>query len=114
MDNCPVDGIDLTMNPVVIAKPCVSCEFCARICPTGAIDISQWLQDMHDGGPEMMRNVILPALESAEAKGKFRRLLPVERVGFTLNYEIHTGHPQWIIGKGYSDEGEPNKHVGGR
>jgi ferredoxin len=104
MDNCPVDGIDLTMHPPIIAQPCVSCEFCARICPTGALDLSDWLEVMGPGGPEMMRNVILPALAKAEAEGKFRRLLPLERVGFTLNYEVHTGHPQWVIGKGYMSE----------
>jgi flavodoxin/ferredoxin len=113
MDNCPVDGIDMTMNPPVVAKPCAACEFCARLCPTGAIDLSAWLEVVGPGGPEMLRNVILPALAEAEAQGKFRRLLPLEQVGFTLNYEIHTGHPQWIVGKGYSDKDQPGKNPSG-
>jgi flavodoxin/ferredoxin len=113
MDNCPVDGIDLSMSPVVMAKPCAACEFCARICPTGAIDISEWLESMRAGGPEMMRKVILPSLARAEAEGTFRRLLPLDQVGFTLNYQIHAGHPQWIIGKGYGDKVDSDKRSGG-
>ena len=114
MDNCPVNGIDLTIDPPVIAKPCAACEFCARICPTGALDVSDWLQAMAPSGPAMMRNVILPSLERAEGEGRFRRLLPLEQVGFTLNYEIHTRHPQWVIGTGYVDENDSNSGSGGQ
>jgi len=102
MDNCPMCGIDLSVEPPVIAKPCANCEFCARICPTGAIDIGDWLDALQVGVP-MMKNVILPRLAKDEEEGRFRRLLPLKNVGYTLNYRLRTKHPQWIIGKGYGE-----------
>jgi ferredoxin len=43
MDNCPMGGIDLTVDPPGYRQePCENCEWCARICPTGALDIIDW------------------------------------------------------------------------
>lgn len=28
------------------ASPCLGCEFCARLCPMGALDMSAWLEEM--------------------------------------------------------------------
>jgi flavodoxin/NAD-dependent dihydropyrimidine dehydrogenase PreA subunit len=44
MDNCPLDGIDLSVDPLILAKPCINCEFCARVCPTGALDMDEWMK----------------------------------------------------------------------
>ena len=38
-----VDGIYLSVEPPVNAKPCEYCECCGRVCPTGAIDIDATL-----------------------------------------------------------------------
>jgi flavodoxin/ferredoxin len=104
MDNCPMDGIDLSVEPPVIAKPCHPCEFCARICPTGAIDISIWLEDLSAVTIKYLYPLhLLPALEKAEAEGRFRRLLPKENITPSLDnfgYKLHKKHPQWVIGKG--------------
>jgi ferredoxin len=100
MDNCPTYGIDLSVDPPELGQPCLDCEFCARLCPTGALDMDEWVQII-----EKMTARFTPMglefLEKAEAEGHFRRLLPLEefdadRPGYTL----HTTHPQWIIGKG--------------
>ena len=101
MDNCPVDGIDLTMQPPVIAKPCINCEYCTEICPTGALDGS----DFNDfAAPILARDikvVLLSDLARAQAEGHFRPLVPADKVGTDLPlYKSHTKHPQWIIGKG--------------
>jgi ferredoxin len=103
MDNCPAYGIDLTVEPPVIAKPCYYCEWCARICPSGAIDILDWLKDMSEspgGDASLMKEVVMPKLAQAEAEGRFRRLLPVEEITYTHRYKLHTKHPYWVIGKG--------------
>jgi ferredoxin len=39
MENCPVTGIGLSVNPPVLIKSCLDFEFCARLCPTGALDM---------------------------------------------------------------------------
>jgi flavodoxin/NAD-dependent dihydropyrimidine dehydrogenase PreA subunit len=102
MDNCPVSGFDLTVDPPVIAKPCIECEFCARLCPTGALDMSIWVQAMADIVREKLFPYdLLPTLQQAETAGKFRRILPEEKLDLdTYGYVVHTNHPQYIIGKG--------------
>jgi ferredoxin/flavodoxin len=103
MDVCPVDGIDLTVKPAVIADPCVGCgEMCAKVCPTGAMEVNPAELDyMAEHARSSLPTLYLPALEKAEAEGNFRRLLPVEEIGTdTPFYKKHNKHPQWIIGKG--------------
>jgi flavodoxin/NAD-dependent dihydropyrimidine dehydrogenase PreA subunit len=101
MENCPMDGIDLSVNPPVIAKPCMNCEFCAKICPTGAMDGTVYDEF---AGPIVDREIkgfLLTDIVKAEAEGRFRPLVPAAKVGTGLPlYKSHTRHPQWIIGKG--------------
>ena len=51
MDNCPMHGMDLSVDPPILAKPCLDCEFCARLCPTGALDMTHLAgsHGRHDG-----------------------------------------------------------------
>jgi flavodoxin/NAD-dependent dihydropyrimidine dehydrogenase PreA subunit len=101
MENCPMYGIDLSVDPPVLAKPCLSCEFCARICPTGALDMDEWVQNMANMTATRVSSMILGALEKAEGEGRFRRLIPVDKLNFnTFGYMLHKSHPQWIIDKG--------------
>ena len=96
MDNCPVDGIDISVEPPVIAKPCEYCEFCGRVCPTGAIDIDDWIKAV-----AKITFPTFPVYDQAEAKGIFRRLTPKEELKADVyGYMVHTKHPYWIIGKG--------------
>lgn len=102
MDNCPMYGIDLTLTPPIVAKPCMNCGFCLMICPTGAIYVDekkmellcQWIrEDMRQWDP--------PRLKEAEAKGQFRRLIPEDKIGWdTPVYKVYNHHPAFIIGKG--------------
>ncbi|MFH1169697.1 MAG: EFR1 family ferrodoxin [Chloroflexota bacterium] len=39
MDNCPVNAIDLSADPIIFRRGCISCYFCEMVCPTGAIEI---------------------------------------------------------------------------
>lgn len=103
MEYCPMDGFDLTVDPPVIAKPCISCEFCVKICPTGAINADAFVEEMARATHHIMSIRFLPALEKAEKEGRFRRLVPLEEVGFeTPSYKIHRKNPMWIIGKGWN------------
>ena len=101
MDNCPMEGIDLSVDPPILADPCTKCEFCARICPTGALDMTVWVENLSAATENLTEHIILPHLDQAEAEGKFRRLLPKEKLDLkTYGYMLHKKHPQWIIGKG--------------
>jgi flavodoxin/formate hydrogenlyase subunit 6/NADH:ubiquinone oxidoreductase subunit I len=105
MENCPMDGIDLTVNPPIIAKPCIECEFCTKICPTGALDDSTYNEF---AGPITARDIkdfLLTDVNKAEAEGRFRPLIPKEKIGNGLPlYKTQTKHPKWIIGKGSNDK----------
>jgi ferredoxin len=104
MDNCPTFGIDLSLDPPMIAKPCIDCEFCARLCPTGALDMLPWLESMEEMTIGFMP-AMLESLERAEAEGQFRRLIPLGEIDTThTGYGHFTAHPQWIPGKGAQSE----------
>jgi flavodoxin/ferredoxin len=101
MDNCPMDGIDLTVDPPVIAKPCMHCMFCAKICPTGAMDGDFFYDTPAEKTWKSVPEFHLDILVKAEAEGKFRRLVPVDKIGLnTPYYKRHNKHPWWVIGKG--------------
>ena len=101
VENCPMDGIDLSVNPVVFAKPCINCTFCSEICPTGAIDISDYLTIWGPLAKSLRGGFMAESLLEPEKTGHFRRLVPIEKVGYnTPLYKVHTKHPQWVIGKG--------------
>jgi ferredoxin len=106
MYNCPVVGIDLSVNPPILAQPCLSCEFCARLCPTGALDMDEWVEAMAAMSYKGFPVGVIKNLEEAEADGLFRRLsLGMNPDEYYTNldnygYQKHKTHPQWIIGKG--------------
>jgi ferredoxin len=101
MENCPVYGIDLSMKPPVLADPCLMCEFCVRVCPTGALDIDEWVEAVAKETAIMVDLFFLPALDEAEAEGRFRRLLPKDQLRpARYGYMVHTKHPSWVVGRG--------------
>jgi flavodoxin/NAD-dependent dihydropyrimidine dehydrogenase PreA subunit len=102
IDNCPMNGIDLSVNPPVFAKPCENCTFCCKICPTGAIDISDYLAVWRPKVEKTTRGGFeAEPLPEAEKSGHFRRLVPPEKIGYdTPLYQVYYKQPQWIIGKG--------------
>ena len=101
MDNCPMDGIDLTVDPPVIAKPCMHCMFCAKICPTGAMDENFFYNTPAERTIKATPEFYLEQLAIDEAKGRFRRLVPIDKIGWNTPYYVkHNKRPWWIIGKG--------------
>jgi ferredoxin len=103
MDNCPMHGMDLSVDPPILAKPCLDCEFCARLCPTGALDMTPWLEAMDD--PTITQK-LLDTLVEAEKEGRFRMLIPLSEIDMTCTgYRQYVVHPQWILGKGPQKQG---------
>jgi flavodoxin/ferredoxin len=76
MDFCPVYGIDMTVEPRVIGKPCMMCNMCDQLCPTGAIYID----------PEQMK--WQAEIEHYAEKG-------IKQI-----YQVYTKHPRFVIGYG--------------
>jgi Fe-S-cluster-containing hydrogenase component 2 len=90
-DNCPVNNIDCSVSPPVFkAVNCFRCYYCEGICPTGAIecDFSNRVINVE---PFKFFN---KALDAAEAKGRFRRLVPAEDIGWTTPWGKSVEHPR--------------------
>jgi flavodoxin/Fe-S-cluster-containing hydrogenase component 2 len=102
MDNCPRYGIDLSVDPPVIADPCLKhCTFCTQVCPTGALEIDAFVEEQAPHYRYTTESLTLPKLVEAEKEGTFRRLVPVDEIGWdTYYYQVHNKHPKWRIGRG--------------
>jgi hypothetical protein len=71
------------------------------ICPTGALDIEDWLDMASPTIIETVPSVFVPALAQAEAEGRFRRLIPLVEIDYANPlYKKYNKHPRWVIGKG--------------
>jgi len=96
MDNCPMKVIDLSVSPPVFPKRCQPCFFCEMICPEGAIEIDYEPHSRLE--VKRARTIFVKVLDRAEAEGTFRRLVPVEKVGWeTPFYKAFSKHPRWLI-----------------
>lgn len=100
MDSCPMHGIDLSVDPPILAKPCIDCEFCAQRCPTSALDMTPWLEAMEAvTGP--FRPMILESLAEAEKEGRFRQLIPPSEVDTTqTGYKQYLAYREQILSQG--------------
>lgn len=103
MDNCPMDGIDLTVNPPIVGKPCMTCMMCDQLCPTGAIEVDKKCLTKERPG---IHEAFLDKVERVKELEKqgFRRLIPEEKVGYidgeTEVHRTYNKHPRFVIGKG--------------
>lgn len=97
MDNCPMNSIDLSISPPRFAQGmCRPCYFCEMICPEGAIEVDY--APLAEYEIEHAKTMFAKALENAESNGHFRRLVPIEKVGWqTPYYLIHNKHPRYKI-----------------
>lgn len=96
VDNCPMEDIDLTVSPARFARNCTSCFFCEMICPTGAIHIDYATRTR--ASLHRVEDVFMKHLAQAEASGRFRRLVPFEKIDpKTPFYKIFDKHPRYVI-----------------
>jgi flavodoxin/ferredoxin len=97
VDNCRLKIIDLSASPPFFPEECPSCYFCELICPTGAIE-----SDYEPAAKieiERAKTMFKETLERVEIEGHFRRLIPIEAVGWdTPLYKVHgSRHPHYVI-----------------
>jgi len=79
IDNCPMGSIDFSGKEPVFNLNCDTCWLCEQSCPNGAIEID-WKAYADAHVP------MIPALENSldifEKRGKFRRLVPSDKIGW--------------------------------
>jgi len=101
-ENCPINNIDFSVTPPVFkTQNCYRCYFCEGLCPAGALEVEfdKPLQF------EQLNKAPLPSgqkfnqqgLAYAEAKGRFRRLVPLEKIGWDTTCEKVSKHPRLKI-----------------
>jgi len=82
IDNCPMGSIDFTVDPPLFRISCDKCYLCEQSCPNGAIEVD-W-QRFHEAHLPLIPH-LQNSLEIFEARGKFRRLVPLKDIGWN-NY----------------------------
>jgi ferredoxin len=105
VDNCPVDGIDLSVSPPTIANPCLDCEWCTHLCPTGALeayDFFEWCEPLFYQHLRLYHTILA---SNEEARGNLRRLVAPKDVGWDtsvgrLILRNVNKHPHYRIGRG--------------
>jgi ferredoxin len=105
VDNCPIDGIDLSVSPPIIANPCLDCEWCTHLCPTGALeayDFFEWCEPLFYQHLRLYHSLLA---SNEEARGHFRRLVAPKDIGWDtsvarLILRNINKHPHYKIGKG--------------
>lgn len=87
IDNCPTASIDMSADPPVGGKRCDRCWYCEQLCPTGAIEIDwPFIVKVID---EHVAPGFNELAEEAEAENRFRRLIPLEDIGWkTCWYKV--------------------------
>jgi flavodoxin/Pyruvate/2-oxoacid:ferredoxin oxidoreductase delta subunit len=104
IDNCNNDSIDFSRNPPVFKNNCERDDLCWLICPEGAIEITN-LEETH-GTLKMLRSQqglyqyphgLLQQTIDAEKAGKFRRLTPIDDVGWENLIMYIKDHPRFDI-----------------
>ena len=89
IDNCPTHSIAFPSSPPVFSPSCCRCWVCEQTCPRGAIEVDYTpFQKLHD---PVTATFLQKELEAFEARGWFRRLVPLEEIGWDT--------PMWTFKK---------------
>jgi flavodoxin/NAD-dependent dihydropyrimidine dehydrogenase PreA subunit len=82
IDNCPTNSIELSLDPPVFTKGnlCITCYLCEQTCPQGAIEAD--MEGLQKGHDPYIHPVLMKSLEGFEALGHFRRLTPLDKIGW--------------------------------
>jgi NAD-dependent dihydropyrimidine dehydrogenase PreA subunit len=80
IDNCPNHSIDFSVDPPTFSLNCNKCWLCGQICPNDAIEVD-WepFKLAHD---PFTISLLQRSLEIFEARGRFRRLVPLKDIGW--------------------------------
>jgi flavodoxin/Fe-S-cluster-containing hydrogenase component 2 len=112
VDNCPMGYIDFSVEPRKFGQEgdqCnTGCRFCEMICPTGAITqcgdaMNSTLQSEKKRFAEIDKmegsNAFVAEINEAEAQGRFRRLIPKEKVGLVATGADEIKRPRLKVPK---------------
>ena len=99
VDECPMESIDFTQSPTHIKRNCEGCDVCWCVCPEDAISIPNIATThalLKPNGPE---DGFFAALNAAEKAGKFRRLVPLDKIGWDHIVYMNPNAPRVVLKK---------------
>jgi len=96
IDHCAMNSIDFSVNPPVFKNNCEGDDLCWVICPHDAIKLPD-VASTHGRMVVDRNHEFLPLLAEAEAKGKFRRLVSLDEVGWDNPIWKITKAPRYVI-----------------
>jgi flavodoxin/ferredoxin len=97
VDHCPMNCIDFSTRPPTIHTNCEGCDMCWCVCPHDAISIPNLAQNqmiLRMTGPN---HPFVRAIEKYETAGRFRRLVPVDKLGFDHPIFLNKNAPRIIL-----------------
>jgi len=84
IDNCPAHNIGGSKAGPVFHNTCAYCFLCEQTCPQGAIEID-WVP-LEVAHYRIIKSWLCKSLDGFEAKGRFRRLVPREEIGWDTSF----------------------------
>jgi ferredoxin len=97
VDRCPMDCIDFSTRPPIVHTNCEGCDLCWCVCPHDAISIPNIAQNhmlLRMTGPE---HPFVHSIDKYEAAGRFRRLVPISKVGFDHPIFMNKNAPRIVL-----------------
>ncbi|MFC2070913.1 EFR1 family ferrodoxin [Chloroflexota bacterium] len=80
IDNCPAGNIGHSTYGPVFYSSCALCFLCEQTCPQAAIEID-WVP-LEEAHYALVKSWLKKSTDVFEAKGRFRRLVPMEDLGW--------------------------------
>jgi flavodoxin/Fe-S-cluster-containing hydrogenase component 2 len=99
VDNCPMNSIDLSHGQSIVHNNCEGCDLCWCVCPYDAISIPN-IAESHAllaNSETTWDSPFLANLNNAEKTGRFRRLVPVDKVGWGNIVYKNTHAPRVVL-----------------
>jgi flavodoxin/ferredoxin len=97
VDKCPMNCIDFSTRPPTVHFDCEGCDVCYCVCPHDAISIPNLAQNhmlLRMTGPN---HPFVKAIEKYEAAGRFRRLTPIDKIGFDHPIFMNKNAPRIVL-----------------
>lgn len=99
LDHCPMNSIYFSEGQLLYHKNCEGCDVCWCICPTGAVDIPN-LATTHASMQFTRNHPFLRTLNKNEARGRFRRLVSLDEVGWDTPIWTNRNIPRIVFKEG--------------
>ncbi len=95
-----MNAIDFSVTPPVFKRSCEGDNLCWVLCPEDAVEMIN--SETTSAGTATQQTTphdhpFLKLLAEAEAKGRFRRLVPIDKIGWDTPIYKNPNHPRVVV-----------------